>query len=59
MDLPNHTTRSVLKSATGITLEFAKKVDLDSLKSEVDESDIDKLQTVPVDLSKITNVVKK
>ena len=36
---------------------FAKKDDLTSLKSDVDESDIYKLKTVPFDLSKLSSVV--
>ena len=31
------------------TSEFAKKTDLASLKSDIDELDIDKLKTVPVE----------
>ena len=31
----------------------------DNLKSDVDRLDIDNLETTPVDLSKISNVVKK
>ena len=37
---------------------MAKKADLASLKSDFDRLDIDKLETTPVDLSKLTNVVK-
>ena len=36
---------------------FAKKDDLTSLTSDVDESDIYKLKTVPFDLSKLSSVV--
>ena len=32
--------------------------DLDSLKTEVDELDIDKLKYVPVDLTKLSDVVE-
>ena len=35
-----------------------KKADLASLKSEIDKLDIDELETIPVDLSKLSNVVK-
>ena len=38
--------------------KFVKKVDLTSLKSETDKLDIDKLETTPVDLSKLYDVVK-
>ena len=37
---------------------FALKTNLTSLKTEVDKLDIDKLAPVPVDLSKVSNVVK-
>ena len=37
---------------------FASKTNLASLKTEVDKIDADKLKTVPVDLAKLTNVVK-
>ena len=37
---------------------FALKTNLSSLKTEIDKLDIDKLATVPVDLSKLSNVVK-
>ena len=39
------------KNATGIdTPKFAKKVDLASLKSQVDKLDIDNLKNVPTNL---------
>lgn len=41
------------------TLRFAKKTDLTSLKSKVDKLGIDKLKTVSVDLSQLSNVVEK
>ena len=37
---------------------FALKTNLANLKTEVDKSDIDKLVPVPVDLSKLSGVVK-
>ena len=37
---------------------FASKTNLAALKTEVDKIDVDKLKTVPVDLAKLTNVVK-
>ena len=50
--MSNHTTKTDLKSATGIdTSSFAKKVDLSNLKSNVDKLDIDKLKNVPTDFS--------
>ena len=40
------------------TSRFALKTNLTSLKTEVDKLDIDKLVPVPVDLSKLSDVVK-
>ena len=40
------------------TLNFALKKNLANLKTEVDTLDTGKLKTVPVDLSKLSNVVK-
>ena len=37
---------------------FALKSNLASLKTEVDKADADKLKTAPVDLAKLSNVVK-
>ena len=43
--MPNYTTKSGLKNATGVdTLQFAKKSDLADLKTELDRLDIDKLE---------------
>ena len=36
---------------------LASKADLASLKTKVDNLDVDKLKTVPADLSKLRNVV--
>ena len=50
VDLSNYATKADLKNATGVdTSKFAKKVDLDSLKSNVNKLDIDKIKTVPDD----------
>ena len=47
------------KNATHVdTSSFALKTHLASLKTEVDKLDIDKLAPVPVDLSKLSHVVK-
>ena len=40
------------------TSSFALKTNLANLKTEVDKLDIDKLAPVPVDLSKLSVVVK-
>ena len=48
LDLTNYVTKDNWKNATGVdTPKFAKKVDLTSLKSEVDKLDIDKIEKVP------------
>ena len=61
--LSNYATKTDLKSATGIdTFKLAAKSDSTSLKAEIDKLNIDKLVSVPVDLSKSTgknDVVKK
>ena len=36
---------------------FVSKTNLAALKTEVDKIDVDKLKTVPVDLTKLSNVV--
>ena len=38
--------------------KFSKKADLASLKSDVGKLDIDKLETVPADLNKLSNILK-
>ena len=59
LDLSNYATKADIKNATGAgALKFTKKVDLASLKSEIDKLDIGKLETTPVDLSKPSNEVK-
>ena len=58
LDLSNYATKTDLKNATGVdTSELAAKSDLASLKAEIDEIDVYKLKTVPIDLSKLSNVV--
>ena len=59
IDLSNYGTKKDLKNATGIdTYKLAAKSNLASLKAEIDKLDIDKLATVPVDLSKLSDAVK-
>lgn len=45
------------KKASVDATDFAKKADLASLKSEVNKLDMDELQTAPIDLSNLSNVV--
>ena len=59
VNLSNYSTKTDLKNVTHVdTLSFALKTNLASLKTEVDKLDIDKLAPVPVDLSKLSDVVK-
>ena len=55
LGLPNYVTKFDLKRVTGIDLA---KFDLANFKSDVNDLDIDKLKTVPVDLSKLSSAVK-
>ena len=49
----------ILKNVTHVDVSsFGSKTNLASLKTEADRLDIDKLKTVPVDLAKLSNVVK-
>ena len=59
VDLSNYATKKDLKNVTHVdTSSFALKTNLANLKTEVDKLDIDKLVPVPVDLSKLSDVVK-
>ena len=59
VDLSNYATKTDLKNVTHVdTSSFALKTNLASLETEVDELDIDKLLPVPIDLSKLSDVVK-
>ena len=60
VDLSNYATKTDLKNVTHVdTSSFALKTNLTSLKAEVDKLDIDKLLSVLVDLSKLSDAVKK
>ena len=57
--LSNYATKADIKNISHVdTSSFTLKSNLANLKTEVDKLDIDKLVAVPIDLSKITNVVK-
>ena len=59
VDLSNYATKADIKNISHVdTSSFALKTNLASLKTEVDKLDIDKLVPVPVDLSKVSDVVK-
>ena len=58
-DLSNYATKTDLKNVTHADASnFASKTNLPSLKTEVDKLDIYNLVPVPVDLSKLSDVVK-
>ena len=59
LGLSSYATKTKLKIAAGVdTSKLAAKSDLAGLKAEVDKIVVGKLKTVPVDLSKLSNVVK-
>ena len=59
VDLSDYATITDLKYVTHVdTSSFAPKTNLANLKTEVDQLDIDKLAPVPVNLSKLSDVVK-
>ena len=59
IDLSNYARKAGTKNITHVdTSSFALKINLASLKTEVNKLDIDKLATVPIDLSKMSDVVK-
>ena len=59
VDLSNYATRTDMKYASHIdTSSFALKPNLASLKTKVEKLDINKLVPVPVDLNKLSDVVK-
>ena len=59
VDLSNYATKTDLKNISHVDASsFALKSNLASLKTEVEKLDIDKLAPVPIDLSKLSDVVK-
>ena len=59
VDLSTSAKKTDIENISHIdTSSFALKSNLASLKTEVDKLDIDKLVPVPVDLSKLSKVVK-
>ena len=59
VDLSSYATKIDLKNITHIdTSSFALKTNLASLKTEVDQLDIDKLASFSADLGKLSDVVK-
>ena len=59
LNLSINATKADIKNVSHIdTSSFALKTNLANLKSRVDKLDIDKLVSVPVDLSKLNDIVK-
>ena len=59
LDLSNYATKKDINGITHVDVSgFAIKTNLAALKTEVDKINVDKLKTVPVDLAKLSNVVK-
>ena len=59
LDLSNYATKKDINEITHVDVSgFASKTNLAALKTEVDKIDAHKLKTVPVDLAKLSNVVK-
>ena len=59
VDLSNYATKNDLKNISHIDVSsYVLKSNLASLKTEADKLDIDKLTSVPIDLAKLSNVVK-
>ena len=60
LDLPNPAATSNLKNVTGVDISnFAMNSDIDSLKLDVDEIDIDKLKNVPSVLDNLKSKVNR
>ena len=59
INLSNYATKTGIKNISHVhTWSFALKTNLASLKTELHKLDIDKLVPIPVDLSKLSDVVK-
>ena len=59
VDLSNYATKADIKNISHVDISnFALKTNLANLKTEVNKLDIDKLVSAPVDLSKLSDVVK-
>ena len=59
IDFSNYATKADIKNISHVdTSSFGLKTNLANLKTEVDELDIEKLVPVPVDLSKLSNIVR-
>ena len=58
LDLSNYETKADLKGENGVDMsKLNVKSNLANLKAETDKIDVEKLKTIPVNLSKLNNVV--
>ena len=59
LHLANYATKTDLKNITHVDVSsFASKTNLAALKTEVDKIDADKLKVTPIDLDRLSNLVK-
>ena len=59
LDLTNYATKTDLQNITDVDeSSFDSKTNLAALKTEVDKIDVDKLKTAPIDLDRLSNLVK-
>ena len=59
LDLTNYATKNDFKKITHVDVSsFASKTNLAALKTGVDKIDEDKLKTTPIDLDRLSNLVK-
>ena len=59
LDLTNYATKMDLTNITHVDVcSFASKTNLAALKTEVDKIDVDKLKTTPIDLDRLSILVK-
>ena len=59
LDLTNYATKTDFKNITHVDVSsFASKTNLAALKTEIDQIDADKLKTTPIDLDRLSNLVK-
>ena len=59
LDMANYATKDDVKNIAHVDVSsYATKTNLAALKTEVDKIDIHKLKTVPVDLAKLSYVIK-
>ena len=59
LDLANYATKTDLKNITHVDVSsFASKTNLAALKTDVDKIGANKLKTTPIDLDRLSNLVK-